>query len=100
MKLTAQKTRYLENRISSIFEKSALNRFADFLLKMIEKEGHFDGINWFLNSQLTQEEFGAYIGTGRQTVTEILNELKSQEILTYNWGKIWIHNIDKLRLQN
>ncbi len=97
MELAANKTKQMEQRISAVFEKSALTRFTDFLANMLEKEGRFDGKDWLLNSQLTQEEIGAYIGTGRQTVTEILNDLKSKKILTYNWGRFTIHEIEKLR---
>jgi len=96
MTLAANKTLHVEHRISSLYEKSAQARFNLFLLKMIEQEGQFDGENWLLNSQLTQEEIGAYIGTGRQTVTEILNELKSKNILNYNWGRFTVFDIGRL----
>lgn len=90
-------TKHVEERIISMTERNALTRFTSFLARMISKCGRFDGKDWYLNSQLTQEEIGAYIGTGRQTVTEILNELKSKNILTYHWGRFKVHRLDQLK---
>lgn len=98
--LTAQKAIAVEQRSLDMTTMSALSRLARFLLKQIEKEGVEDAKGWFYNSQITQEEIGAYIGTGRQTVTEILGELAAKNILTYNWGKFWVHDLGGLRMQN
>ncbi|MEO1258655.1 MAG: Crp/Fnr family transcriptional regulator [Bacteroidota bacterium] len=95
--LAAQKTIHLEQRTVDISTRSAMERLSTFITNQIEEEGEFDGQDWFYNSEITQEEIGAYIGTGRQTVTEILTELKAKNILTYNWGKFWVHDLDGLK---
>lgn len=97
LELTAQKTIQLEQRATDISTKSAIVRLSAFILNQLKQLGKFDGKDWFYNSEITQEEIGAYIGTGRQTVTEILTELKSKNILTYNWGKFWVHDLEGLR---
>ncbi len=98
LELAARQIRRFEKRAIDLTEQTADTRFVNFLLERLEKEGSFDGSNWFYDSQITQEEIGAYIGTGRQTVTEILTELKSKNILIYNWGKFWIHDLEGLKI--
>ena len=94
--LVADKTIRLEQRAVDISARSALERLSAFIREQLQQEGTFDGQDWFYNSEITQEEIGAYIGTGRQTVTEILTELKQKNILTYNWGKFWVHDLEGL----
>ena len=96
MRLAAQKAVALEQRSIAITFQSANERLLRFLLGRLEKEGERKGPDWFYDSQITQEELGAYIGTGRQTVTEILTELQSKNVLTYNWGKFWVHDREGL----
>lgn len=96
--LAAAKIRKVEQRSINHFLQPAPARFASFLMEQLEKSGQQSGADLFYNSQLTQEEIGAYIGTGRQTVTEILTELKTKKILTYNWGKFWIHDLERLKM--
>ncbi len=93
---TAQTLQY-EKRTVAQFTVPAPARMAAFLLAVVQQFGKQNGREWYYDSQLTQEEIGAFIGTGRQTVTEILTELKAKRILTYNWGKIWVHDLEKLR---
>ena len=100
LELAAQQILHLEKRTVELTEHTANTRFVSFLLERLEKESSFDGRDWFYDSQITQEEIGAYIGTGRQTVTEILTDLKSKNILTYNWGKFWVHDLEALKKVN
>ncbi|MEZ4957740.1 MAG: Crp/Fnr family transcriptional regulator [Saprospiraceae bacterium] len=95
--LAAAQIRQVEQRSINHFLQPAPARLAAFLIEQLEKIGQQTGPDLFYNSQLTQEEIGAYIGTGRQTVTEILTELKTKKILTYNWGKFWVHDLERLR---
>jgi CRP-like cAMP-binding protein len=95
--LAAAQIRQVEQRSINHFLQPAPARLASFLIEQLEKIGQQTGPDLFYNSQLTQEEIGAYIGTGRQTVTEILTELKAKKILTYNWGKFWVHDLERLR---
>jgi len=97
MSLIGEEVHFYEKRTYAVSELSARARFARFLMDMTQKEGSFDGTEWFFNSQLTQAEIGAYIGTGRQTVTEILNDFKEQGIIRYTWGKFFIQQIDSLK---
>ena len=100
MRVLACRTVRLEKRFTDFAVLLATARFVRFLTENIEKEGHFEGDDLFYDSEITQEEIGAYIGTGRQTVTEILAELKSRNILEYNWGKFKVQNINELKKLN
>lgn len=97
MRTVWNELRELEKRTNTLTQLSARERFAKFLWEMTEKEGVFDGKEWFFNSQLTQAEIGAYIGTGRQTVTEILNEFREKEILRYSWGRFFVQKREALK---
>ena len=100
MRITALKSLQYEQRYVDFSVLSACARFIKFLLKRLEMEGEQEEKSWFYDSEITQEEIGAYIGTGRQTVTEILASLKSKNILEYRWGKFRIHDINQLKMLN
>lgn len=97
MNLVWRELLFFEERTIKLNELSARERFADFLVEMTEREGEFNGKEWFVNSQLTQADIGAYIGTGRQTVTEILNEFREKKILRYAWGRFFVEKLEALK---
>ena len=96
MDMVWQELLFLEKRTSTFTELSARDRFKKFLKEMTKREGQYDGKEWFFNSQLTQAEIGSYIGTGRQTVTEILNEFRQKGILRYEWGRFFVQDLEAL----
>lgn len=88
---------FMEERAADITGLSARERFIKFVLRMVERFGKWEGGVCSFNSQLTQEEIGTYIGTGRQTVTELLGEFQSKGLLEYSWGRFFIQKMDDLR---
>ena len=83
-------------RILAIHTEEATERVLTFLNEMVFQWGQKIGEEWFINHQLTQEEIGAYVGAGRQVVTDVLTRLKHQNIIQYSRGIITILRIEKL----
>ncbi|MBU9721809.1 MULTISPECIES: Crp/Fnr family transcriptional regulator [Bacillaceae] len=54
-----------------------------------------DGI--LINVQLTNQDIANYIGTTRESVNRMLNDLKKSKILSMNDGRIILHNIQFLK---
>ncbi|WP_075981462.1 Crp/Fnr family transcriptional regulator [Bacillus massilinigeriensis] len=54
-----------------------------------------DGI--FIDLPLTNQELANFCGTSRESVNRMLNELKRDGIVSFNKGKITIHNLQFLR---
>lgn len=57
-----------------------------------------DGI--LIDLSLSNREMGEFIGTTRESVNRILNELKSLNVISMGNGYITVHDIDYLRNEN
>ncbi|WP_143521267.1 Crp/Fnr family transcriptional regulator, partial [Pseudomonas sp. 2995-1] len=54
-----------------------------------------DGI--LINVQLTNQDIANYIGTTRESVNRMLNDLKKTDVLSMQDGHIILHNIQFLK---
>ena len=86
------KVREIEKRLESQVFKNARDRIVDFIRESACKRGKKVGYDWFLKRNLTQQEIANYTGTSRQTVTEVFNELKKANQISFNRHKILIRD--------
>lgn len=78
----------LENRYSNIMFKDVKTRLLNFL-KDISKDHHADPEGYvLLPNYLTHQDIASLICSTRQTVTSLLNTLKSEGIITYSRKEI------------
>ncbi len=78
----------LENRYSNIMFKDVKTRLLNFL-KDISKDHHADPEGYvLLPNYLTHQDIASLICSTRQTVTSLLNTLKSEGIITYTRKEI------------
>lgn len=52
---------------------------------------------WIIKTKLTHRDIAALTATSRQTVSEILNELRREDQIFFERGKILIRDIESLK---
>jgi len=87
----------LDERLESIVFKDSKTRIVDYLLKIIEKKGKKVGYEIVVRQFMTHQEIANLTSTSRQTVTTVLNILKTQRIITFDRHRLLVRDIDKLK---
>lgn len=75
----------------------AEQRVIHFLITHTEKAGRRVGFEYVIKPLPTHQEIGYIAGTGRQTVTTVLNELRRQGIVHFNRQYLLVRNLDALK---
>jgi CRP/FNR family cyclic AMP-dependent transcriptional regulator len=97
-KLIGIRLRRFENRLVNILQKDAKTRLLLFLQQLIDeaKTRRQPSANELhIPNYLTHEEIAQLIGTSRQTVTTLFNELKAEGICSYTRKELSFFNISK-----
>lgn len=97
MNLTANRELALEERLESMIFKDSRTRIIDFLIDLGEKSGTKIGFEIVVRKFMTHREIANITATSRQTVTTVLNVLKSNKVITFDRHRLLIRDIEKLR---
>jgi CRP/FNR family transcriptional regulator, cyclic AMP receptor protein len=98
-KLTGLRMKRFENRLINILHKDVKARLIAFLRQLLrdEKKPRFmDDHKVSISNYLTHEEIAHLIGTSRQTVTTMFNELQESGICIYSRKEIIFPNVQRL----
>jgi CRP-like cAMP-binding protein len=95
-KFVGLKMKSIKNSYSNLISKDARTRMIQFLKEWAEKEGVKLGNSVRIENYLTQNDIAQIICTSRQTATQLINELETNQILVYNRKEIFIQDITKL----
>ena len=85
-----------QNKIESLMFKDTFTRVTDLLKEFATKQGQFVGDEIMIKHNLTHQDFASLTATTRQTVTSILNELKKDDLIYMERGKMLIRELDRL----
>jgi len=97
MILMANKELALEERLESMIFKDSRTRIIDFLIDLAEKSGDRIGYEVVVRKFMTHREIANITATSRQTVTTVLNVLKSNKVITFDRHRLLIRDIEKLK---
>ena len=86
----------MERRLESLVFNDSRTKVIDFLLDLAAHRGKPVGYETLINKVMTHQEVANHTATSRQTVTTILNELRTENILTFNRRRLLIRDLDKL----
>jgi CRP/FNR family transcriptional regulator len=86
----------IKNSYANLISKDAKTRLYQFLKDWAEKEGIQNGNTVVLDNYLTQSDIAQIICTSRQTATQLLNEMETNNLLAYNRKEIIIPDITKI----
>jgi CRP-like cAMP-binding protein len=90
----AAKFRKLENRFTNLVLMDVKPRLISFLKDWARSEGKRQGNRIVLDNPMTHQEIAGIIAASRQTVTSLLNELKSSGHLHYTRTRLEICDIE------
>jgi CRP/FNR family transcriptional regulator len=97
-KQVGAKLRNIENRLLNLLNKDVKTRLIHFLWQLIEQNlGEVTEEGFCMPNYLTHEDIAGLIGSSRQTVTTIINELETEGILSYNRQEICFLDVKKLQ---
>jgi CRP/FNR family transcriptional regulator len=97
-KQVGAKLRNIENRLVNLLNKDVKTRLLHFLWQLVEQRLGKDTPEGFcIPNYLTHEDIANLIGSTRQTVTTMINELESEKILSYDRHQICFLDVKKLK---
>lgn len=86
-----------QERLRRLTLFSAEERVIHFLVSHVLSAGRQVGYEWVLPAMMTHQDMSSIVGTGRQTVTTVLNKLRRQGIVHFNRRYLIIRNLDALQ---
>jgi len=97
MKMMGSKVIEMENRLESLVFKDSRSRIIEYLVEQVRKKGQRVGYEWVVRHFITHQEIANLTATSRQTVTTVLNELRNDNVITFNRKRLLVRDIDKLK---
>jgi CRP/FNR family transcriptional regulator len=92
--LLSKQLREKEDRLERLMLDDARKRVMDFILQRVKERGIQIGYEVLLKHHFTQQDIADFTGTSRQTVTNILRELKERKKIKVQRRRILIHDIN------
>ena len=99
MKVMGSRVLEMENRLESLVFKDSRSRIVEYLLDLVKKRGQRVGYEWVVRKFITHQEIANLTATSRQTVTTVLNELRTKELITFNRKRLLVRDLDKLSVE-
>lgn len=96
-KLMGLRLRRVERKLESLVFKDARSRVVDFIREMAEERGQKVGYEMLIKTKFTHKDIASLTGTSRQTVTTILNELKTLNVINFDRRRILVRDMAKLK---
>lgn len=97
-KQVGAKLRQIENRLVNLLNKDVKTRLLHFFWQLVEQNlGENTAEGFCIPNYLTHEDIASLIGSSRQTVTTMINELETEAILSYNRQEICFLDVKKLQ---
>jgi len=96
-KSIGERMRTVEQKLADIIFRGSEERIINFLYTMGKENQKPGGVDEaYIRPFFTHEEIAYLTATSRQTVTSVLNKLKSEDVLTYNYNKMYIKQLSWL----
>jgi len=99
MKMMGSKVIEMENRLESLVFKDSRSRIVEYIGELVKKRGQRVGYEWVVRNFITHQEIANLTATSRQTVTTVLNELRNNEIITFNRKRLLVRDLEKLNAE-
>ncbi|MBO9201626.1 MULTISPECIES: Crp/Fnr family transcriptional regulator [Niastella] len=96
-KQVGSKLRQIENRLLNLLNKDVKTRLLNFLWQLVQKQVPPNAPSACIPNYLTHEDIANLIGSSRQTVTTLFNELATEGFITYNRKEICFPDIKRLQ---
>lgn len=95
-KIIGFRLKKVERRLESLVFKDARTRIIEFLKDQAHEQGEKVGFETMIKNYLTHQDIANLTGTTRQTVTEVLNDLRRQNLINFDRRQILIRDLEQL----
>ncbi len=85
-----------EKRLESMVFKNSRARIIEFLYNLAKEQGQRVGYETLVRNFFTHQEIADLTGTSRQTVTTTLNELRNNNVITFNRRRLLVRDLGGL----
>lgn len=99
MRVMGDKIRELQEKLQVLSGQDVKHRVLSFLLQLAEQHGNMKDNRITINLPMTHQEFANSIGTTRETINRLLNQLHKEELLEVDRNRIVIINLEALKQQ-
>ena len=96
-KQVGHKLQHLELRLTNLLNKDVKSRLIHFFLMLIRQPKGIDSDVADMPNYLTHEDIAHLIGSSRQTVTTLVNELEQEGYLQFSRKRILVPSVKKLQ---
>lgn len=96
-RLIGERVINVERRLEGLIFKDSRTRIIDLLKEMARKHGTRVGDETLLKHALTHQDIADLTATSRQTVTTVLNDLRKEDRVHLERGRLLIRDLDRLR---
>ena len=93
MKIMGSRVLEMESRLESLVFKDSRTRIIEFLINLANNKGQRVGYETLVRKFMTHQEIANLTATSRQTVTTVLNDLRSRNILTFDRRRLLIRDL-------
>lgn len=97
LQLFGQRMMAAESKLENLIFKDARSRIVNFLHEVVSKRGRQVGYEMLLKHSLTHQDIANITCTSRQTVTLVLNELRKENLIYFNRGRILVRDMEVLK---
>ena len=99
MKIMGSRVLEMEQRLESLVFKDSRSRIVEYLVELVKKNGQRVGYEWVVRKFITHQEIANLTATSRQTVTTVLNELRANNLLTFNRKRLLVRDLENLQAE-
>ncbi|HET9056005.1 MAG TPA: Crp/Fnr family transcriptional regulator [Chitinophagaceae bacterium] len=97
-KRVGNKLMVIQNRLINLLNKDVKTRLINFFAQLVEQNiGDKHGEGFCIPNYLTHEDIANLIGSTRQTVTTMINELEKEDVLSYSRNQICFLDVKKIQ---
>ncbi|MFT4687515.1 MAG: CRP-like cAMP-binding protein [Neolewinella sp.] len=97
LQLFGQRMMAAESKLENLIFKDARSRIVNFLHEVVQKRGRQVGYEMLLKHSLTHQDIANITCTSRQTVTLVLNDLRKENLIYFNRGRILVRDMENLK---
>ncbi|MBC6993217.1 Crp/Fnr family transcriptional regulator [Neolewinella lacunae] len=97
LQLFGQRMMAAEHKLENLIFKDARSRIVGFLYEVVAERGRRVGFEMLLKHSLTHQDIANITCTSRQTVTLVLNELRKENLIYFNRGRILVRDMETLQ---
>lgn len=99
MRVMGDKIRELQEKLQVLSGQDVKHRVLSFLLQLAEQHGDMKENKITINLPMTHQEFANAIGTTRESINRLLNQLNKDELLKIDRNRIVIIDLEALKQQ-